>query len=191
MGERDEAGLVRGGRQVDALLEHRPEEAAEALGVGLAGVGEAPDRTRVEEEAEHAAGGGRGQRDALAPRGLGEALRQTLRHGFERVIDARLAQPFDRDANDFLYQWDSSRDYNPSPQLEQIEAMVLAINSADDERNPPETGIMERELKRLKNARLYVIPASEETRGHGTTAMAKFYKEQIAEVMLKAPRRPM
>jgi homoserine O-acetyltransferase len=109
----------------------------------------------------------------------------------DKLLDARLAQPFDRDANDFLYQWDSSRDYNPSPQLDQIEAMVLAINSADDERNPPETGIMERELKRLKNARLYLIPASEETRGHGTTAMAKFYKEQIAEVLLKAPRRPM
>lgn len=109
----------------------------------------------------------------------------------DKLLDARLAQPFDRDANDFLYQWDSSRDYNPSPQLEKIEAMVLAINSADDERNPPETGIMERELKRLKDARLHLIPASEETRGHGTTAMAKFYKEQIAEVLLKAPRRPM
>jgi homoserine O-acetyltransferase len=109
----------------------------------------------------------------------------------DKLLDARLAQPFDRDANDFLYQWDSSRDHNPSPGLERIEAMVLAINSADDERNPPETGIMERALKRVKNARLYLIPASEETRGHGTTAMAKFYKDQIAEVLLKAPRQPM
>ena len=61
-------------------------------------------------------------------------------------------------------------DYNPSPGLDRIQAPLLAINSADDERNPPELKIMERELKRVKDGRLFLIPASEETRGHGTTA---------------------
>jgi homoserine O-acetyltransferase/O-succinyltransferase len=67
----------------------------------------------------------------------------------------------------------------------------LAINSADDERNPPETGITERELKRVKNGRLYLIPASEDTRGHGTTGIAKFYTPQLRELLGTAPRRTM
>ena len=95
------------------------------------------------------------------------------------------------DANDFLYQWDSSRDYNASPGLERIKAPLLAINAADDERNPPETGIMERELKRVKNGKLLLIPASEETRGHGTTGMAKFYKRELAEFLASVPKRGM
>jgi homoserine O-acetyltransferase/O-succinyltransferase len=107
----------------------------------------------------------------------------------DKLLDQRLAAPFTADANDFLYQWDSSRDYNPSPRLERIQATLLAINSADDERNPPETRIMDRELKRVKDGRLYLIPASEETRGHSTTAMAKFWKQQVQELLLTAPRR--
>ena len=102
-----------------------------------------------------------------------------------------MAAPFTADANDFLYQWDSSRDYNPSPGLERIQAALLAINSADDERNPPETGIMQRELGRVKNGRLYLIPASEDTRGHGTTGMTKFWKAQLQEFLATVPRRAM
>jgi homoserine O-acetyltransferase/O-succinyltransferase len=64
---------------------------------------------------------------------------------------------------------------------------VLAINSADDERNPPETGIMERELKRIRNARLFLIPASEDTRGHLTTIFAKFWKWQLQEFLQTVP----
>ena len=109
----------------------------------------------------------------------------------DKVVDDRLAAPFTADANDFLYQWESSSDYNPAPNLERIQATLLAINSADDERNPPEFGIMERELKRVKNARLFLIPASEDTRGHGTTGMAKFYKQQIQELLQSTPRRAM
>ena len=109
----------------------------------------------------------------------------------DKLLDERLAAPFTADANDFLYQWESSRDYNPSPNLERIQAALLAINSADDERNPPETGLMERELKRVKNGRLYLIPASADTRGHGTTGMAKFYKRQIEEMLATAPRGAM
>ena len=109
----------------------------------------------------------------------------------DKLLDGRLAAPFKADANDFLYQWDASRDYNASPGLERIKAALLAINSADDERNPPETGLMERELKRVPNARLYLIPASEETRGHGTTGMAKFWKRQVQEFLASVSRRAM
>jgi homoserine O-acetyltransferase/O-succinyltransferase len=109
----------------------------------------------------------------------------------DKLLDDRLAAPFNADANDVLYQWDSSRDYNPSPRLERIEAQLLAINSADDERNPPETGIMARELKRVKSGALYLIPASEDTRGHGTTGMAKFWKQQLGPLLQTAPRRTM
>jgi homoserine O-acetyltransferase/O-succinyltransferase len=66
---------------------------------------------------------------------------------------------------------------------------VLAINAADDERNPPETGIMEREMKRVKNGRRYLIPASDRTTGHGTTGQATWWKAQLAELLQKAPRR--
>jgi homoserine O-acetyltransferase/O-succinyltransferase len=99
-----------------------------------------------------------------------------------------LTAPFPLDANDVLYMWDASRDYNPSPGLEGIQAAVLAINSADDERNPPETGIMERELKRVKNARLFLIPSSEDTAGHLTTSMARFWKQPVQDLLSTAPR---
>jgi homoserine O-acetyltransferase len=110
------------------------------------------------------------------------------REAADKVLDTRLAGPFPLDANDVLYMWDASRDYNPAPGLERIQAAVLAINSSDDERNPPETGIMERELKRVKNARLFLIPGSEETAGHLTTIMAKFWKQPVRELLAAAPR---
>lgn len=106
----------------------------------------------------------------------------------DKLLDDRLKAPFTADANDFLYQWDSSRDYNPAPGLEKIKAATLVINSADDERNPPETGILERELKRVKNAKLLLIPASEDTRGHGTTGMAKFWAKQLGEFLATVPK---
>jgi homoserine O-acetyltransferase len=109
----------------------------------------------------------------------------------DKLLDDRLAAPFKADANDFLYQWDASRDYNPAPGLERVQAALLAINSADDERNPPELGILERGIKRIQNARMYLIPGSEDTRGHGTTGMAKFWKQQLQELLQTAPRRTM
>ena len=109
----------------------------------------------------------------------------------DKFLNDRLAAPFAADANDLLYQWESSRDYNPAPGLERIKAALLAINSEDDERNPPETGLMQRELKRIKNARLYLISASEDTRGHATTGMAKFWKKQLQEFLEAARRRTM
>jgi homoserine O-acetyltransferase/O-succinyltransferase len=109
----------------------------------------------------------------------------------DKLLEQRIAAATKADANDFLYQWDSSRDYNASPGLERITAALLAINAADDERNPPETGIMERELKRVKNGKLLLIPASEETRGHAATGMAKFYKRELAEFLASVPKRGM
>jgi homoserine O-acetyltransferase/O-succinyltransferase len=101
----------------------------------------------------------------------------------DKLLADRYAAPFTADANDYLYQWESSYDYNPSPGLERIKAPLLAINAADDERNPFDLGIMEREIKRVKGGKLYIIPASPETRGHGTTAIAAFWKQQLQEFM--------
>ena len=111
------------------------------------------------------------------------------REAADKLVDARLAAPFRADANDTLYQWDSSRDYNPAPKLERIQAALLAINAADDERNPPETGLMVKALERVKNGRLFLIPASEATTGHGTTGQAKFYSQALRELLQSAPRR--
>lgn len=91
-----------------------------------------------------------------------------------------MRMPWKADAIDYLCQWESSGDYDPTPLLPRITAKVLAINSADDERNPPETGLTEAAMKQVKGSRLYLIPASPDTRGHGTTANPKFYAKQLA-----------
>jgi homoserine O-acetyltransferase len=109
----------------------------------------------------------------------------------DRVVDDMLAQPGPPDANDFIYQWDASFDYDPAPLLDRITAPVLAINSADDERNPPETGVMAAAMKRVKNGRLYLIPASSDTRGHGTTGFASFWAPQLRDFLQALPEHPM
>jgi homoserine O-acetyltransferase len=109
----------------------------------------------------------------------------------DKLVDDRLALAITADANDFIYQWEASRDYNPGPGLERIEATLLLINAADDERNPPETGVTDAAMKRIKNARLYLIPASTETRGHLTTGGAKLYKQQLQDLLQTAPQRTM
>jgi len=107
----------------------------------------------------------------------------------DKLVDDRLTAPMTADANDFLWQWGSSADYDASGDLDKIQAVVLAINSADDERNPPETGITAEAMKRLKNGKLYLIPASAQTSGHLTTSNAKFYVEQLRELLQAAPHR--
>lgn len=107
----------------------------------------------------------------------------------DAYLDKQLAAPFTSDANDLLYRWESSRDYDPEPGLDRIEATLLAINSADDERNPLELGVIEQALARIPNAKSLVIPASAETVGHSTTGFAKFWQRELAELLRTAPRR--
>jgi homoserine O-acetyltransferase len=98
----------------------------------------------------------------------------------DNQIKSRLAST---DANDMLYQYDASRDYDPSPKLESIKAPLLAINSADDFVNPPELGMMEREIKRVKHGRFVLIPISDQTRGHGTHSIPAIWKNYLAELL--------
>jgi len=102
-------------------------------------------------------------------------------------LNQRLNAPFVGDANDHLYQWDSSRDYNPLDQIDKIKATLLAINSADDERNPPELGVMQKALAKIPNARLLLIPASDQTAGHGTAGQAKWWKQEVGALIQSAP----
>jgi homoserine O-acetyltransferase len=92
------------------------------------------------------------------------------------------------DANDMLYQFEASRDYDPSPQLESIKAPLLAVNSADDFVNPPELGIMEREIKRVKHGRFVLIPISDQTRGHGTHSIPAIWKNYLAGLLKETSR---
>jgi homoserine O-acetyltransferase len=87
------------------------------------------------------------------------------------------------DANDLLYAVESSRDYDPGPGLDKIRAPLLAINFADDLINPPELGILEREIRRVQKGRAIVIPASKETVGHGTHTRAAVWKEHLEKLM--------
>jgi homoserine O-acetyltransferase/O-succinyltransferase len=109
----------------------------------------------------------------------------------DKMVDDQLALPVTADANDYIYQWESSHDYDPSQGMEKIQAVTLAINAADDERNPPETGVTEAAVKRIRNGRIFLIPASTETRGHLTTGNAKFYAEPLRELLQTAPQRTM
>ena len=109
----------------------------------------------------------------------------------DKIVDARLAAPITADANDFIWQWSSSGDYDAASDLEKIEAPLLLINTADDERNPPETGITEAAMQRVKNGKLFLIPASEQTSGHATTGSARFYKQTLQDFLEKAPQKGM
>src|ERR1700742_357118 len=90
------------------------------------------------------------------------------------------------DANDFWYQVNASRNYDPSANLEKITVPVMWMNSADDFINPPDLGIAEREVKRLKNGKFILIPASEQTHGHGTHTFATIWKDHMAEVLQRS-----
>jgi homoserine O-acetyltransferase len=87
------------------------------------------------------------------------------------------------DANDFFYAVNASRNYDPSPQLEKITIPVMFVNSADDFINPPELGIAEREIKRVKNGRFVLLPISEQTHGHGTHTWAAAWRQYLKELL--------
>jgi homoserine O-acetyltransferase len=92
------------------------------------------------------------------------------------------------DANDFLYAVNSSRNYDPSAKLETIQAAVMYINSADDFINPPELGVAEREIKRVKNGRFVLLPASEQTHGHGTHTWAAVWQQYLKELLERSEK---
>jgi homoserine O-acetyltransferase len=115
-----------------------------------------------------------GQRQKAAPT-LDEADKV-----FDESVSATLKS---LDANDVLYALQSSADYDPGPGLERIQAPLFAINSADDLINPPELGILEHEIKRVKKGRALVIPLSNQTRGHGTHTIAVLWREHLAELL--------
>jgi homoserine O-acetyltransferase len=93
------------------------------------------------------------------------------------------------DANDMLYAFDASRDYNPAPRLPEIKAPLYAINSADDEVNPPELGILQREIRRVPRGRYILIPTSEQTRGHGTHSRPAVWKGYLVELLAQSGKR--
>jgi len=106
----------------------------------------------------------------------------------DSVLDASVAGSLAHaDANDVLYQVEASRDYDPGPELEKIRAPLLAINSADDLINPPELGILEREIRRVPRGRAVVLPFSPQTRGHGTHTMAAVWKQYLQELLASLP----
>ncbi len=107
----------------------------------------------------------------------------------DKLLDDYVARALrTMDANNILYAVESSRDYDPGPGLEKIQAPLLAINFADDLINPPELGILEREVKRVKRGKAILIPQSEQTRGHGTHTLAAVWKRYLIEFLEETRR---
>ncbi|MCX7369922.1 MAG: alpha/beta fold hydrolase [Alphaproteobacteria bacterium] len=125
----------------------------------------------------------------IATNGGSQALQKAAptRAAADAILDQRLAQPAAADANDLIYMYEASRDFDAEPLLGRIRARVLAINSADDERNPHETGLMAAAMARIPNARLLLIPGSTDTAGHGTTGQARFWREELAGFLKEVP----
>jgi homoserine O-acetyltransferase len=99
---------------------------------------------------------------------------------FDETIRKRMEA---NNAIDMLYQFDSSRDYNPEPDLEKIRAPLVAINSADDVVNPPELDILERVIHRVPRGRFVLLPISDQTRGHGTHSLPAIWKQYLGELL--------
>ena len=91
------------------------------------------------------------------------------------------------DANDVLYAYDASRNYDPSPDLEKITARVLAINSADDFVNPPELTLMDQLMPRVKKGKFILLPITDQTRGHGTHSLPAIWKNYLGEFLQQLP----
>jgi homoserine O-acetyltransferase len=90
------------------------------------------------------------------------------------------------DANDMLYYFDASRNYNPEPQLEKITAPLTAVNSADDTINPPELKIIDRDIQRVKNGKYVLLPISDQTRGHGTHSWPAIWGSYLDELLKRS-----
>jgi homoserine O-acetyltransferase/O-succinyltransferase len=92
------------------------------------------------------------------------------------------------DANDLLYAFDASRTYNPDPELGKIQAYVMHVNSADDFVNPPELGIAQREIQKVKRGKFVLLPITDQTRGHGTHTLAAVWKGYLEELLKESER---
>src|ERR1700722_5237150 len=108
----------------------------------------------------------------------------------EKLADRILARTATPDANDMLYYFNASRNYDPSPHLDKITAPVLWINSAHDFIYPPELGIAEKMVTRMPHAQFILLPISDATRGHGTHTMAAVWNDQLAELMKATEPKP-
>ncbi len=109
----------------------------------------------------------------------------------DSALHARVARALrNLDANDMIYQYEASREYNPLPHLDQITAPLFAINSADDQVNPPELGILDREIKRVPHGRYILIPISDQTRGHGTHSLPAIWGHYLAELLQESGPTP-
>ncbi len=113
--------------------------------------------------------------------------RETADAFFDEMVAQRLRST---DANDMLYQFESSRDYDPQPDLEKIVCPLLAINSADDQVNPPELGVLEEQIKRVKKGRAVLIPISDRTRGHSTHSWPAIWSGELARLLKESEPKP-
>jgi homoserine O-acetyltransferase len=111
------------------------------------------------------------------------------REAVEKYVENYWKRP-STDANDMIYYWNASRNYDPSPRLEQITVPVLWINSADDYINPPELGIAEKMVKRMPHARFILLPITDATRGHGTHTAAAVWKDYLTEFLRETEPKP-
>jgi homoserine O-acetyltransferase len=114
-------------------------------------------------------------------------------YGTRDAADAYITERIERDlptrdANDLIYQLEASRTYNPWPGLEKIRVPMTWVNSADDYINPPEYGIAEDAARRMKTARYILIRATPETRGHGTHSWAKFWRQELIDLLAKTEK---
>lgn len=106
------------------------------------------------------------------------------RQAADQLFDQQVRSNLERyDANDMLYQFDSSRDYNPAPHLSRIKAPLIAVNSADDVVNPPELGLIDAEIRKVPRGRYILIPVSEKTRGHGTHSIPEVWQQHLADLL--------
>ncbi|MFO1401379.1 MAG: alpha/beta fold hydrolase [Steroidobacteraceae bacterium] len=104
----------------------------------------------------------------------------------DAVLDAAVAEGLRRDdANDVLYQLEASQDYDPGPSLEGIRAPLLAVNTADDLINPPELGVLEREIRRVPQGRAVLLPFGPGTRGHGSHTVARLWETELAALLAR------
>jgi homoserine O-acetyltransferase/O-succinyltransferase len=111
------------------------------------------------------------------------------REAADAYVDKRLAEATAPDANDAMYQWNASRDFDPTADLGKIKAALLVINSEDDERYPPELDTLEKGMAAIGHGEVYIIPATEETSGHGTTgSQAALYADRLATFLAGVPK---